>query len=794
MRSNPVWRWIGLLLLLQLFTTPVVAENGRINIGNEASYALSRSFTYFEDNSTTLTVTEISQPEYLARFKPVPQGAVSTNFGLSNAAIWLRIILKTDETTPQPWLLEVAYPPLDQLDMYLSNADGGYEHQTGGDSRPFIERAIAHRNHVKPITLLPDREFTLYLRIASQGAVSAPTTLWQPAALWQSDQLTYSIFSIYFGLLIGLLLYNLLLFLSIGDRVYLVYVAFVTCIGLSQAANSGLGAQFLWPDALWWNNRSISAGHSASGVFGLLFARQFLATQARAPTLDRLLMLQVGLWLVSVVVSLTLPYKVGGLTVTFLAIVGVVSVAMTAVISIRRGHPGARFFGLAWATFLCGVVAQVMHNNGLLPSNLLTIHALLIGSALEMVLLSFALADRINVARQDTEKAQAQVMNERTLVQALQLSQERYQSVIERVALQLSQERYQSVIERVGEGMVVMQADRIVFVNLRATEILNASKADIASGGILKFVHTEDREMLAQRLQLRASKQQLQERCLVRLALPDQPIKWLELGDNNVPWDNGEGLLIFFMDVTERYKAELDSRAALDSQQEFNNLRSRFVALTSHEFRTPLTSILSSQDLLKHYHERLSEAERLKILDTIESGVHRMTRMLDRVLLLGKTEAHMLEFRPKVIDLRALCTDLVHEAQSQQPGTGCHISLDYAIGPQDGMYDDKLLRHIFSNLLSNAIKYSPSGGQVRLTVMTGENQTVFEVSDQGIGVPADEIEHLFESFHRASNVGSIAGTGLGLVIVKQAVELHGGTITVHSQVGQGTTFTITVAS
>lgn len=778
MHSNPLWRWIGLLLLLQLFATPVAAESGRINIGNEASYALSRSFTYFEDNSTTLTVSEVNQPEYLARFKPVPQGAVSTNFGLSNAAIWLRVILKTDGIAPRPWLLEVAYAPLDQLDIYLSSADGGYEHQAGGDSRPFIERAIAHRNHVKSITLQPDREFTLYLRIASQGAVSAPTTLWQPAALWQSDQLTYSVFSIYFGLLIGLLLYNLLLFLSIRDRVYLVYAAFVTCIGLSQAANSGLGAQFLWPDALWWNNRSISAGHSASGVFGLLFARQFLATQARAPTLDRLLMLQVGLWLASVVVSLTLPYKVGALTVTFLAIAGVVSVAMTAVICMRRGHPGARFFGLAWATFLCGVVAQVMHNNGLLPSNLLTIHALLIGSALEMVLLSFALADRINEARQDTEKAQAQVMNERTLVQALRLSQE----------------RYQSVIEHVGEGMVVMQADRIVFVNLRATEILNASKADIASGGILKFVHNEDRETLALRLQRRASKQQVQERCLVRLALTDQPIKWLELGDNTVPWDNGEGLLIFFMDVTERYKAELDSRAALDSQQEFNNLRSRFVALTSHEFRTPLTSILSSQDLLKHYHERLSEAERLKILDTIESGVHRMTRMLDRVLLLGKTEAHMLEFRPKVIDLRALCADLVHEAQSQQPGTGCQISMDYAIGPQDGMYDDKLLRHIFSNLLSNAIKYSPYGGQVRLSVVTEEDQTVFEVSDQGIGVPADEIEHLFESFHRASNVGSIAGTGLGLVIVKQAVELHGGTITVHSQVGQGTTFRVTVAS
>ena len=148
-------------------------------------------------------------------------------------------------------------------------------------------------------------------------------------------------------------------------------------------------------------------------------------------------------------------------------------------------------------------------------NNLLTVHALLIGSAFEMILLSFALANRINVARQETEKAQAQVMNERTLVQALRLSQE----------------HYQSVIEHVGEGMVVMQADRIVFVNLRATEILGASKEDIASGSLLRFVHADDRELLARRLERRLSKQHVQERCLVRLALPDQPIKWLELGD-----------------------------------------------------------------------------------------------------------------------------------------------------------------------------------------------------------------------------------------------------------------------
>ena len=242
--------------------------------------------------------------------------------------------------------------------------------------------------------------------------------------------------------------------------------------------------------------------------------------------------------------------------------------------------------------------------------------------------------------------------------------------------------------------------------------------------------------------------------------------------------------------MTERRKAELNIRTALDRQQELKELRSRFVAMTIHEFRTPLATILSSQDLLKHYSERLPVAERQELLGIIETGVHRMTRRLDRVLLLGKAEAHMLELNPRQLDLHALCKDLVKEAASQQPGNGCSVVMDCADVPTSALYDEKLLRHIFGNLLSNAIKYSPRGGEVGLNVFSNGNQTVFEVSDRGIFIPAEEIGHLFESFHRASNVGDIGGTGLGLAIVKNAVDLHGGTIEVRGNERQGTVFTV----
>ncbi len=139
--------------------------------------------------------------------------------------------------------------------------------------------------------------------------------------------------------------------------------------------------------------------------------------------------------------------------------------------------------------------------------------------------------------------------------------------------------------------------------------------------------------------------------------------------------------------------------------------------------------------LLRHYGNRLPESEKLEILDSIAAGVKRMTRMLDRVLLLGKADAQMLEFEPHPLDLQALCEQLVEEAHPQQPDNLCELRLDYTAGTGRGLYDEKLLRHIFSNLLSNAVKYSPLGGLVLFRVRTEEDMVILEVADEGIGIP-----------------------------------------------------------
>ncbi len=245
----------------------------------------------------------------------------------------------------------------------------------------------------------------------------------------------------------------------------------------------------------------------------------------------------------------------------------------------------------------------------------------------------------------------------------------------------------------------------------------------------------------------------------------------------------------------ELRRAHEELSQALAQERELNELKTRFISLVSHEFRTPLTTILSSAELLEHYGARWPDERKLTHLQRIEEAVRRMTALVDDVLTLGRTEAGRLTYEPRPLDLVGFCRELVDEFQL---GMGAQhrlvLELVSSESEQEGtmpvVMDPQLVRHILANLLSNAIKYSPIGSQVRLTVRMAGEQAIFQVTDEGIGIPAADLPRLFEPFHRAGNVGATSGTGLGLSIVKRMVELCGGTIGVASEEGHGSTFTV----
>jgi len=243
------------------------------------------------------------------------------------------------------------------------------------------------------------------------------------------------------------------------------------------------------------------------------------------------------------------------------------------------------------------------------------------------------------------------------------------------------------------------------------------------------------------------------------------------------------------VDIDDRKRAEAELLAAMQREKELSELKSKFVSTASHEFRTPLATMLSSAELLEHYSENLAPEERRNLLQTIQGSAKRMSEMIDDVLTLGRAESGVLKLNLGPTNLRELCERVVSEFRIAQ-GKHHVITLDDRFDRLEAYMDERLLRHILNNLLSNAVKYSPTGSEVTFSLERRDEQAAIEIRDRGIGIPPEDQPRMFESFQRASNVENRPGTGLGLAIVKKAVELHGGEISLQSAVGSGTRFTV----
>jgi len=220
-----------------------------------------------------------------------------------------------------------------------------------------------------------------------------------------------------------------------------------------------------------------------------------------------------------------------------------------------------------------------------------------------------------------------------------------------------------------------------------------------------------------------------------------------------------------------------------------SELKSRFVAMVSHEFRTPLGIIMSSAEILDAYLDRLApEERRANLKDIFQSSKH-MASMMEEVLLLGRVEAGKMTCHPVRLDLVSFCEKLVDEITSAT-NNQCPIQFSAPKDLPEAQADESLLRHIFNNLLNNAVKYSPSGSPVQFTLDARGALAVFTVRDRGIGIPEADQRQLFQAFHRGRNVGETPGTGLGMVIVKHCVQLHQGKIAFESRETKGTTFAV----
>lgn len=357
----------------------------------------------FEDVRGDASIEQVSSAALDGSFRT--NGKPVLNAGYSRSVFWLRVDLlykprQLDEH--KHWLLELAYPPLDHLELYLPDGAGGYRLAgRTGDALPFSSRQIKQNNYLFNLELPPGQSQRIYLRAQSQGSMQMPLGLWAPEAFIEAQPTRIYVLGIIYGVLLVMLIYNLFIYLSVRDTSYLYYILYIASFGLYQVSVNGAGIQYFWPDDPWWANASTPFLIGSAALFGCQFARSFLHTGEHSPWVDRALLVLMALGALVMLLALTSSYATALRLATSLALAFTVVIFSAGVLAWLRGMRVARYFIIAWTAFLAGGVINTLMVLGYLPYSFFTMYASQLGSALEVGLLSLALADRINAMKEE---------------------------------------------------------------------------------------------------------------------------------------------------------------------------------------------------------------------------------------------------------------------------------------------------------------------------------------------------------------------------------------------------------
>ncbi|MCG8313959.1 MAG: EAL domain-containing protein, partial [Pseudomonadales bacterium] len=335
------------------------------------------------------------------------------NFGYTDSVFWYRVTIHNDTDLQLKRILNIAYPLLDEIEFYYADENNELlKHVITGENLPLESRDLEHRNFIFDLPFPPQSKRTVYLRVATQGSQQLPLELWEEREFLVKDQSLLAVKAIYFGMMGVMILFNSFVYASLRERSYLYYVSFIFFFVSFQAAMSGFTQQFVWQNSPLINQLIVLAGVPATALFAALFSREFLGLKERLPLFNRFLGLMVLANAISIVLAFFLPYSIS--TKVSVAFVIPESLALLAIGPILwwKGVKEARYYSLAWITLVLGTTLASLNKFGLIPRTLITEHGLIFGSALEALLLSFALTDRFNREREQRYRAQKEMLEE----------------------------------------------------------------------------------------------------------------------------------------------------------------------------------------------------------------------------------------------------------------------------------------------------------------------------------------------------------------------------------------------
>jgi len=365
---------------------------------------LGNYLSYFAEPEP-LGIQDIQHTRWQSRFQPV--GEDDPNFGFVDGAYWFRLIVRNPEQQNRrtKWFLELDYPFLDHIEYYQSRPDGGYDQITVGDQFPFSHRNIQLHSYLFPVEVAPGDQQELYFRIRTTTSLQIPLVLYSDTRLLEKSTQKLYWLGVFYGVMLVMILYNFFVYLSVRDSAYIHYILYIAGILVTNMVISGVAYQFLWPDNPELANLAFALISPATMFFALSFTRSFLRSSEYTYYLDKALIALSGFC----VLALSFPFILGQHLSTVLAVFLPVPVCLTiiatGVYGVYRKQRRAYFFITAWALLIAGFIARSLLQFDLLPNIFLTQYGTQLGAAAEVILLSFALADRINTEKADRIRA-----------------------------------------------------------------------------------------------------------------------------------------------------------------------------------------------------------------------------------------------------------------------------------------------------------------------------------------------------------------------------------------------------
>ncbi len=488
---------ISLLLLvffLLNFSTISAQQKAAVIDENTEEISLGRLFVYQEDKKSELTIDNIEKPVNASSF--LPSDKKDFNFGFTPSAYWFKFQIKDNTTLHKQYFLELDYPPMDKIEFFSKDEAGIWKSRSFGDFRPFGERPVLYKNYLIPIQHKNSEVQTYYIRITTGGSLQFTPTLYSSEKLSAHIALSEILIGIWYGGFLVMFLYNLFIYFTLKDISYLYYCIFIAIYSIGvQASIQGHAFQYLWSNSIWWASEVMVIAIFVSMVFSMLFTLNFLYTKKFAPFAHKLIWGYIALCSIGTIACFFIPYSVAISFGTMGLLVLSMLLLYAGISTYRAGNRAALFFTVAWSCFFVGVIIQVFVARNILPNEGLMKVSSAIGSFIEVIFLSIALADKIRIFRVEKEKAQAEVVasvkeNERIILEQNQNLESKVQERTQE--LQQKQEEIMSQNEELQQNQEEILAQR-EFIETKNKELMEVNDQ---VGQSIQYASTIQRALL----------------------------------------------------------------------------------------------------------------------------------------------------------------------------------------------------------------------------------------------------------------------------------------------------------